>query len=211
MEDPETQDKPAIIPAALPLKVFAIQAKALEELGIPKQYAEMISRIGGTGGMQNFILREAHALWNDPTISGQFWHGTRLWFTIKFVLFGISVVRVLPSLLLIGFLIVGSILGIGTVAFIASNHPASVTSAAVPFSNAPEVQVEKTDLSEVSNVHTGTKLTYTAYTAPVPGEVTAKDLDFVIIKWQYDDKVARYSYEQLARDLKSGRVVISRD
>jgi hypothetical protein len=51
MEDPETQE------------VFAIQAKALEKAGIPTAYAEIISRAGGTGGIQKFILRE-------PTVSG---------------------------------------------------------------------------------------------------------------------------------------------
>jgi hypothetical protein len=43
------------------------------------------------------------------------------------------------------------------------------------------------------------------------GEVTAKNIDFVIIKWQFDNKVISYSYEQLAQDLKTGKIVINRD
>ena len=96
-------------------------------------------------------------------------------------------------------------MGLLAVGFIASSNPAKNTAATVPYRGAI------IDLSEVSDVQVGTKLRYTAYTAPVMGEVTAKNLDFVIIKWQFDDKVISYSYEQLAQDLKSGRIVINRD
>ena len=41
--------------------------------------------------------------------------------------------------------------------------------------------------------------------------MTAKNLDFVIIKWAFDAKAISYSYEQLAQDLKSGRIAIARD
>jgi hypothetical protein len=211
MEDPEKQDPEthdevaAIIPAALPLKEYAIQAKALERARVPKTYAEMISRVGGTGGIQKFILSEANGLWNDPRISAQLWHGIRLWFAIKLALFGIAVVRVLPALLLWVVLIGGGTLGLLAVGFVASSNTAKNTAAMAPYRGAT------IDLSEVSDVQAGTKLKYTAYTAPVMGEVTAKDIDFVIIKWQFDDKVIRYSYEQFAQDLKSGRIVINRD
>ena len=86
-----------------------------------------------------------------------------------------------------------------------SSNTASATAGTVPYRGAI------IDLSEVSDVQAGTKLKYTAYTAPVMGEVTAKNIDFVIIKWQFDNEVIRYSYEQLAQDLKSGRIVINRD
>ena len=212
MEDPEKQDPEthdelaAIIPAALPLKEYAIQAKALERARVPKTYAEMISRVGGTGGMQKFILSEANGLWNDPRISAQLWHGIRLWFAIKFALFGIAVVRVLPALLLWVFLIGGGTLGLlGRWFCSEQQHGERIQPPCAPYRGAT------IDLSAVSDVQAGTKLKYTAYTAPVMGEVTAKDIDFVIIKWQFDDKVIRYSYEQLAQDLKSGRIVISRD
>jgi hypothetical protein len=205
MEDPETHDElTAIIPAALPLREYAIQAKALERAGVPKMYAEMISRVGGTGGIQKFILSEANGLWNDPRISAQLWHGIRLWFAIKLALFGISVVRALPAALLCVLLICGCI-GLCIVGFVVNSNTAKNTAGTGPY-RGPII-----DFSEVSEVQVGTKLKYTAYTAPVMGEVTAKNIDVVIVRWESDHKVISYSYEQLAQDLKSGRIVINRD
>jgi hypothetical protein len=252
MEDPENQE------------AFAIQAKALERAGIPKAYAEMISRAGGTGGLQKFVLREANGLWNDPKILGQAWHGIRLWFLIKFLLFGVSVVRILPALLLIMFLIGIGALGVLAVAF-ASRNTADISTAppanwpdkqaapvvasptplvyihndaeylefqkhypvGTPFlwldsitnkvekfvsgpqaSATPAATPDRVDLSAVSDVQVGTKLAY-INDGTITGEVTAKSLDFVTVKWQYDRKVISYSYEQLAQQLKSGRIVIN--
>jgi hypothetical protein len=210
MEDPETQDKPAAItPSELPLTKFAIQAHALERAGVPRRFAEIISRAGGSGGIQKFIINEANDLWNDPHILGQVWHGVRLWFLIKFLLFTVTVVRVLPALLL-GVFLLGVVVVIG-LCIAAANRDTTVVdntaiaTATVPYHNAT------IDLSAVAEVQTGTKLTYTGYAAPVTGEVTDRSIDSVTIKWEYDATVRRYSSEQLARDLASGRIVINRD
>jgi hypothetical protein len=204
MEDPENQDKPAaIIPAALPLKEYAIQAKALERAGVPKVYAEMISRVGGTGGIQKFILSEANGLWNDPRISAQLWHGIRLWFAIKLALFGISIVRALPTALLC-VLLIGGCIGLCIVGFVVNSNSARTT--AVPDNTSTIASV-----SDLDAVQVGTKLKYTAYSHPIMGEVTSKNDNFINIKWQYDTMATLYSNEQLELEIKNGRIVINRD
>ena len=72
------------------------------------------------------------------------------------------VVRVLPSLLLIGFLIAGGLLWHRHRCLYSEQPPRECNKRSCTFSNAPEVQVEKTDLSAVSEVQAGTKLKYTA-------------------------------------------------
>ena len=66
----------------------------------------------------------------------QAWHGIRLWFVIKFLLFGTAVVRVLPALLLCVFLIGGGTLGLLAVGIIASSNTAKNTAATVPYRGA---------------------------------------------------------------------------
>ena len=149
-------------------------------------------------------MSEANGLWNDPKISAQLWHGLRLWFAIKLALFGIAVVRVLPALLLCVFLIGGDTVGLGLYIAANSNNIAKTTAATVPYRGAiPEV-------SEISDVYVGTKVKRLAYnTAPIPGEVTARNINSISIEWQDDGRVVSYSNEQLARAFKSGVIVIT--